>query len=293
MGDFFQLKAITGMTLCKLMFAKLLGHPLICAKALFQKFRVVFLNHQHRASACQLQQSQLDQLRKLPSTYPHGTVWNKDLNFYPVNDNIVKSLIRPLTIEDISTDHEWIDSSVILVTGNSERSIMNASTARIQAYRKGTLLYRWKKPFKEKSNDEINNTECLYDEDLYPTLFGYWYKGAPGQILDNKNGNVSLGIANGTMCRYHSIAWEDVSKTDIVMELTSDALRSNKEIVDLPFPPDFINIIILDRNLEPVNATTWPIHDDLIYDESNLDCTATQNVVVPIGLIKSKEDSFF
>jgi len=51
----------------------------------------------------------------------------------------------------------------------------------------------------------------LYLEDKYPELFGYFVYGAPAQILDNGNGNVSYGVANGTSCKMVALAWDDPS----------------------------------------------------------------------------------
>lgn len=275
------------------MYLNKLNAKQILAKSLFQKFKVVFLTHQHRASGSPLQQFQLDQLRVLPPEYPFGYHWKRGLQFYPLNDDIIKKLLSPITSEDISNDPKWIDSSVILVTGNAERAIMNSTMAQILANRMSTILYRWRKPMKNISSDNITYMEYLYDEDIHPTLFGYFFKGATAQILDNKNGNVSLGIANGTMCKYHSMAWSDRTKTDIIRSLTTQALLANEDMVELPFPPDFINVTILDHNLEPVNASTWPLHNDLITSNDEVvNNHLPQHVVVPIGLIKSKDDQF-
>ncbi|KAI9993974.1 hypothetical protein PInf_016503 [Phytophthora infestans] len=45
--------------------------------------------------------------------------------------------------------------------------------------------------------------------DANPELFAYFVVGAPAHILDNNNGNVGWGVANGTPCIYHSLAWDD------------------------------------------------------------------------------------
>ncbi len=34
-------------------------------------------------------------------------------------------------------------------------------------------------------------------------------QGGCGQVLDNAHGNVYFGVANGTACTMHSLAWDD------------------------------------------------------------------------------------
>ncbi len=50
----------------------------------------------------------------------------------------------------------------------------------------------------------------LYDEDERPELFAYFVHGGCGQVLDNAHGNVYFGVANGTACTMHSLAWDDL-----------------------------------------------------------------------------------
>jgi hypothetical protein len=50
----------------------------------------------------------------------------------------------------------------------------------------------------------------LYDEDERPELFAYFIQGGRGQDLDNAHGKVYFGVANGTTCTMHSLAWDDL-----------------------------------------------------------------------------------
>ncbi len=96
----------------------------------------------------------------------------------------------------------------------------------------------------------------LYDEDERPELFAYFVQGGCGQVLDNAHGNVYFGVANGTACTMHSLAWDDP-------EDKKDALNSIRastpgQVIDLLKPPDHI---IVDINL--IKGIKWPHHLNL------------------------------
>ncbi len=40
-------------------------------------------------------------------------------------------------------------------------------------------------------------------------LFAYFVQGGCGQVLGNAHGNVYFGVANGTACTMHLLAWDD------------------------------------------------------------------------------------
>ncbi len=52
-------------------------------------------------------------------------------------------------------------------------------------------------------------TSTLYDEDERPELFAYFVQRWCGQVLDNAHGNLYFGVAHGTACTMHSLAWDD------------------------------------------------------------------------------------
>ena len=57
-------------------------------------------------------------------------------------------------------------------------------------------------------------------------------------MLDNAHGNVYFGVANGTECTMHSLAWDDPEdKKD-----APNAIRASTpgQVIDLPKPPDHI-----------------------------------------------------
>ncbi len=72
-------------------------------------------------------------------------------------------------------------------------------------------------------------------------------------MLDNTHGNVYFGVANGTACTMHSLAWDDPEdKKD-----AHNAIRASTpgQVIDLPKPPDHI---IVDIN--PINRIKWSHH---------------------------------
>jgi hypothetical protein len=58
-------------------------------------------------------------------------------------------------------------------------------------------------------NFPLSVEAILYDEDERPELFAYFVQGGCSQVLDNAHGNVYFGVANGTACTMHSLAWDD------------------------------------------------------------------------------------
>jgi hypothetical protein len=70
------------------------------------------------------------------------------------------------------------------------------------------------------------------------SFFAYFVQGGSGQVLDNAHGNVFFGVANGTACTLHSLAWDDPEdKKD-----ACNAIRTSTQgqEIDLPKPPDHI-----------------------------------------------------
>jgi hypothetical protein len=82
----------------------------------------------------------------------------------------------------------------------------------------------------------------LYDKDERPELFAYVVQGGCGQVLDNAHGNVYFGVANGTACTMHLLAWDDPGdKKD-----AHSAIKTSTpgQVIDLPKPPNHIIVDI-------------------------------------------------
>ncbi|KAF1789974.1 P-loop containing nucleoside triphosphate hydrolase [Phytophthora cactorum] len=127
---------------------------------------------------------------------------------------------------------------------------------------------------------------------LKPTTDGCWIQRAPGQILDNANGNLSLGVANGSRCWLHSIGWDDKALTANAMSLVDEALENRQSVVELPFPPQFINVRLADGDGNPVSRVNWPEGMNLELPENGTsDITDTHDVAIPIGYVLSNADN--
>ncbi len=91
----------------------------------------------------------------------------------------------------------------------------------------------------------------LHDKDERPELFASFVQGESGQVLDNAHGNVYFGVANGTACTMHSLAWDNLEDE----EDARNAIRTSTpgQVIDLPKPPDHIIV-----DIKPVKGIKWP-----------------------------------
>ncbi len=97
----------------------------------------------------------------------------------------------------------------------------------------------------------ISVEAILFDEDEKPELFAYFLQGGNNQVLDNAHGNVFFGVANGTACKTHSLAWDDPEdKKDAHNAVRTSA---SDQVINLPKPPDHIIV-----DIKPVNGIKWP-----------------------------------
>lgn len=87
----------------------------------------------------------------------------------------------------------------------------------------------------------------IYNEDHCPELFAFFAKNAPGQILDNGNGNVFRGITNGTPCGMFAMAWDNVKHEMEAMKVFTRAKVKGSSKVMLDTPPDYIIVKILQK----------------------------------------------
>ncbi len=75
-------------------------------------------------------------------------------------------------------------------------------------------------------------------------------------MLDYAHGNVYFGVANGTACTMHSLAWDDPGdKID-----AHNAIKTSipGQVIDLPKPPDHIIV-----NIKTIKGIKWPLHLNL------------------------------
>ncbi len=88
-------------------------------------------------------------------------------------------------------------------------------------------------------------------------------------MLDNAHGNVYFGVANGTACTMHSLAWDDPEDEKDVHNATKTSIPG--QAIDLPKPPDHIIV-----DIKPIQGIKWPC---------NLNLSPNSNLIqIPIGL---------
>jgi hypothetical protein len=180
----------------------------------------------------------------------------------------VDSVTHELTLQDVENDPNWITKSTCIVTSNIDRAIINAETAKALGKCNTVLILRWKRNI--SLDFPLSVETILYDKDERPELFAYFVQGGNGQVLDSAHVNVYFGVANGTACTMHSLAWDEDPEDK---EDSHNAIRKSTpgQVIDLPKPPDHIIVAI-----KPQKGIKWSHHLNLS-PNSNL-------IRIPIGL---------
>ena len=84
------------------------------------------------------------------------------------------------------------------------------------------------------------------------------HAGAPCLILDNKNGCVVNGIANGSRCIMKGLAWDDA---DVNQQIVDGIISCESDIYDVPRPPDYIIVSVMAPGggaMTPEAVSKWP-----------------------------------
>ncbi|KAG1711382.1 hypothetical protein DVH05_008636 [Phytophthora capsici] len=285
-GDFLQLEALMGTPLCRALYKLNQNAILIQARDLMRRFRVFFLNSQQRAHDCPEQQKILDAFRTLPLTYPDDS---SSSGCQQLSDEVIDAVTTELTATEVMEDPAWLDEATVLVTSNIDKAALTACAAKLLASRTDTVVFRWKKPV---PNFPKVLLDLLYVPKDYPNLFGYFVRDGPAQILDNGNGNVEWGVANGTMCKLASLAWSNDGQTDHILNYLANLSVQSGDEIDLPIAPDFINVTLTRSNGEVIPATSWPPENNL---ETNWELNSSgrqlhkKSIIIPIGLVANKQ----
>jgi hypothetical protein len=280
-GDFLQLPTIFGEDLYKVLYTtQILASKGAQAAQLFKKFQVFNMNAQMRAAADPVHCRRLQAFRALPKQYPEGKCWSakNSKNFKPVTNDILHGLTASLSPQEIANDHNWMTTATCITTGVRDAMILNAARAKANCTALRRKVYRWRHPLKRNVTKGLQT--MLYDETKYPELFAYMYVGAPGMILDNGNGNVLFGVANGTRCTMLGLAWKEHTNQAHAQSALEASQSQNTTVVDLPKPPDFIIVKIHD-----VDAASWPSHLNLAPVGTN---GLKTSIVIPVGLFRHK-----
>ncbi|KAF4138558.1 PIF1-like helicase [Phytophthora infestans] len=273
-GDFLQLVPVKGTSLCKNLYVTRQNDSSIKARDLFRRFKVFF-------SAISYEQVNVSTNSAILLLFKLCQP-----NIHKVPNGITK-MGTDIFQNDVGNDPSWLYNLRILVTGNIDKAALIQSTTQLFGHLHNTIIIRWRRKIKEVVDAAVET--ALYDEDVHPYLFSYFAKNAPAQILDNSAGNLEWGIANGTECLMHSLGWDDYFKARTANELINNAMKNNEKIVDLPYPPVFINILLTDSDNNPISGEDWP-------PELNLETKWINNsdgtkykpkIVIPIGIMTS------
>jgi hypothetical protein len=241
------------------------------AKTLYTLFRVFELDEQHRAIECPTQIEHLEQMRILPATRVASTRYKAAHRGYrPIAGGLLESLSTKLETEDIAADPRWATDATVLTTSNTARASILGAAAVNYGERNGEKVISWRRPLNLDMSDGVRNH--LYTNGENPEITAFFVKGAPGQILDNRCGNVSLRVANGTACLYHSLIWID---DDVRARMQAKISASNSRVVHVDVAPDYIVV-----ELPEHDAATWPDHLNLCPEVDG----ERETVLIPIGI---------
>jgi hypothetical protein len=179
---------------------------------------------------------------RLPQVYPSGKKWTAEDNilYKPITKDIVDGTTHELTLQDIEQDPNWITKSTCIVTSNVDRAIINAEATKAFGKCINVPVLQWKRKL---SLDFPLSAKAIYhDENERPELFACFVQGGSGQVLDISHDNVYFGVANGTACKFHLLAWDNPGDKQNAHE----AIRTSTpgQVIDLPTPPDHIIVDI-------------------------------------------------
>jgi hypothetical protein len=135
------------------------------------------------------------------------------------------------------------------VTSNVDRAIINAEAANAFSQRNNVPVLQWKCQLRQ--DFPLVAKAMLYDEEERAELFAYYVQGRSGQVLDNTHGNVYFGVANGTACTTHLLAWDDPQEEQNSQKATVTSTPG--QMIDVPTPPDQIII-----DIKPQTRIKWP-----------------------------------
>ncbi len=159
------------------------------------------------------------------------------------------SVTHEITFQDVTNDPNRITKSTCIVTSHVDMAIINAEATTAFGKHNNVPILQWKR--KLSLDSPLSIEAILYDKDERPELFAYFVQGGSGQVLDNAHGNVYFGVANGTACTMHSLAWDDPEDK----EDAHNAIRTSTpgQLIDLPKPPDHIIV-----DIKPIKGIKWP-----------------------------------
>ncbi len=204
-----------------------------------------------QASECKIHTHRVASFSTLPQVYPSRQKWTAEDNklYKPITKDIVDGFTHELTFQDIEQNPNWITKSTCIVTSNVDRAIINAEAAKAFGKHNNVPVLQWK--YKLSLDFPPSAKAILYNEDERPELFVYFLQGGSIQVFDSAHSNVYFGVANGTTCTMHLLAWDDPEDK----QNTHKAIKTSTpgQMIDLPTPPDHIII-----EIKPVKGFKLP-----------------------------------
>ena len=270
-GDFHQLRPVAGSALYTDTLRLLTGHSSddtprtlkMGGVMAFSRFRLVELSQQVRAAGDPAHSARLAKMRDLSVKQPVG-------------DEVISYLRGSvLTAADLAeVDNPWLDAPVC-VTSNAERHNLTPILAQRYALLHGVPIITWNLPatglILTRMREGAGNEDAAFT--LESGLVAIFVAGAPAYITENIH--PSLGLANGTLVRLHSLSLSqtgfELGEIETLLANTSAGQR-----VHLPSPPAFVNVSLPEGR----HQAAWPAEWSLIEGEA----------VLPIGLCSSKSE---
>ena len=133
-----------GSQLCKSLYVPVTTDT-VQARNLFSMFKIFHINDQVR-SDCEIQKRCLKQFRRLPKFYPSKSTWTakEKRQFKVINKEIIASLTREISKEDMIVDDSW-ELAPIITNNNPDRYRLNSIRLSQFAKNNNKVIVKWKK----------------------------------------------------------------------------------------------------------------------------------------------------
>ena len=188
---------------------------------LFETAHLLRLTSQHR---CTKDPEHMANLNKMNSG---SKMTSEDFNLY-----------KTFSSDDLKNLDDFLMSTVI-VTGNYERQEINSFMLGLWAKQYNTHIVRWKRKMKyDKWRGRPRTNEALLNAEQQSCFYEQFTPMAPAYLTNNLN--VHNDLANGTLVRLHSLAFDDPADKTLLDELIASTPPG--ENIDLPYPPTAINV---------------------------------------------------
>eukprot|EP00992_Anisonema_acinus_P009796 TRINITY_DN5993_c0_g1_i1.p1 TRINITY_DN5993_c0_g1~~TRINITY_DN5993_c0_g1_i1.p1 ORF type:complete len:232 (+),score=21.27 TRINITY_DN5993_c0_g1_i1:274-969(+) len=163
----------------------------------------------------------------------------------PVKDSVCNFLQdRLLTPHTCILNLEW-QSAPVLVTLNSERRAINITQAQRHAVASQDRVLYWRVQICVLSHLPQGYIETLFEKHD-DQLHQYFVKGGPCVLTTNIH--VKANLVNGTVCRFHSIAYGNTSISQSVANKISESQPGS--FVSIPPPLHVIVSVMLPSGSE-------------------------------------------